>query len=52
MKKLLKSDICEFREQCTGAMFTQKSQQNQLKKKTENAKRRKRQRRKRNPNRT
>ena len=33
MKKLLKSDICESREQYTGALFTLKSQQNRLQKK-------------------
>ena len=33
MKKLLKSNVCGSCEQCTRALFTQKSQQSQLKKK-------------------
>ena len=33
MKKLLKSEICRSREQCTDALFTGKSQQLQLEKK-------------------
>ena len=33
MKKLLKSEVCGTREQCTGALFMEKSQMLQLKKK-------------------
>ena len=52
MKNLLKSNVYGSCEQCMSVLFTLKSQQNWLKKKTENAKCRKRQRRERNPNST
>ena len=39
MKKLLKSDVCGSHEQCKGALFTQKSQQSQLKKEEKKKKR-------------